>query len=98
VTRSLILRKQARREFDEATDWYEQRRAGLGSSFVRSVETVLREIRKHPARYPWAFRDIREALVPGFPYCVYYREDPAGIVVLSVFHTSRNPAIWQSRR
>jgi hypothetical protein len=35
--------------------------------------------------------------VRGFPYCVYYREESSLVRVLSVFHTSRDPSIWQSR-
>ena len=36
-------------------------------------------------------------LVIGFPYCVYYREEPGRVLVLAVFHTSRDPTVWQSR-
>jgi toxin ParE1/3/4 len=97
MKRSLSLRDQARREFDAAANWHEQRRRGLGKAFTRAVDAVFREIRKNPARFGRAFQDIREAVVRGFPYCVYYREEDTGIVVLSVFHTSRDPSIWQSR-
>jgi len=50
-----------------------------------------------PRLHREVFGDIRRAVVRGFPYCVYYREEPALIRVISVFHTSRDPKIWQSR-
>ncbi len=34
MTLPVIFRRQARLEFDEAADWYEQERAGLGSQFL----------------------------------------------------------------
>ena len=43
------------------------------------------------------YQDVRKAVIRRFPFIVLYREDQGEIVVLSVFHTARNPAIWQSR-
>ena len=42
-------------------------------------------------------RNVRRGVVRGYPYCIYYREEPTQVRVLSVFHTSRDPTIWQSR-
>ena len=33
----------------------------------------------------------------GYPYCVYYRIEEDRVLVLAVFHTARDPAIWQNR-
>ncbi len=54
-------------------------------------------ITAHPRYGRLVLRDVRKAVVVDYPYCVYYREVAGTIVVLSVFHTSRDPAIWQSR-
>jgi len=97
MTLPIIFRGAARVEFDDAADWYEQRQTGLGTAYTAAVQQVLDQITAQPALYPQVYGDVREALVSGFPFCVYYREEPGQIVVLSVFHTSRNPAIWQRR-
>ena len=39
----------------------------------------------------------RKAVVSRFPYVVLYREEAGEVVVISVFHTARDPSIWQSR-
>jgi toxin ParE1/3/4 len=65
--------------------------------FTAAVELVFDRIAAQPNFYAAVFDDVREALVPEFPYCVYYREEPAQVLVLSVFHTSRDPAVWQGR-
>lgn len=93
----IVFRRLARAEFDDAADWYEQRRAGLGAAFTVAVQQVLDQMSAQPGFYPQVFQDVREALVSGYPYCVYYREEPGQVVVLSVFHTSRDPSIWQGR-
>ena len=93
----VVFRRAARVEFDGAADWYEQRRAGLGAVFTAAVQRVLDRIAAQPDFYPQVFQDVREALVPGYPYCIYYREEPGQVVVLSVFHTARDPSIWRGR-
>ena len=71
--------------------------AGLGAAFTAAVQRVLDQIAAQPDFYPQVYQDVREALVSGYPYCVYYREEPGQVVVLSVFHGSRDPSIWQGR-
>ena len=86
-----------RGETDDAHDWYERRRPGLGADFLDEVQRVLGEIAANPARYGFAHNDVREGLLNRFPYAVYYRELPDRIRVLAVYHTSRDPSGWQSR-
>jgi plasmid stabilization system protein ParE len=93
----VIFRRAARAEFDEAADWYDQRRTGLGPTFTAAVQRVLDRIADQPDFYAVVWADVREALVAGFPYAVYYREESRSLLVFSVFHTSRDPTIWQDR-
>jgi toxin ParE1/3/4 len=93
----VVFRRAARAEFDDAADWYEQCRARLGAAFTAAVQWVLDQIAARPDFYPQVYQDVREALVSSYPYCVYYREEPGRVVVLSVFHTARDPSIWQGR-
>jgi plasmid stabilization system protein ParE len=93
----VILDPEARHEFDQGYDYYEGRRPGLGETFADAVQVVLDRIGVTPQLHRIVFGDIRRAVVLGFPYCVYYRQEAARVRVLSVFHTSRDPHIWQSR-
>src|SRR5262249_39719941 len=93
----IVFRRVARAEFDDAAGWYEQRRVGLGASFTAAVQRGLDQIAARPDLYPQVYQDVREALVSGYPYCVYYREEPNQVLVLSVFHTARDPSVWQGR-
>lgn len=93
----IVFHRQARAEFDADADWYERRRPGPGGRFLSAIRHVLEQAATNPERYATVLDDVREGVVHGFPYCVYYRQEPSRIVVFAVFHTSRDPAVWQSR-
>jgi hypothetical protein len=86
-----------RDEINNAHDWYEQRRLGLGSEFLDEVERVLTDITANPARYGFVGADVRAGLLTRFPYAVYYPVLADRIRVLAVYHGSRDPSGWQSR-
>ena len=93
----LVLRPEARAEFDDAFDWYERQRPGLGVDFVTQVQDVLDRISTAPELYAQIFQDIRRAVVQRFPYSIFYKIEPRQIVVLALFHSKRDPKIWQAR-
>jgi plasmid stabilization system protein ParE len=97
VNLPIVFLPEARAEFDEAYDWYEKQRAGLGEAFADQVQPVLDQISAMPRTHAAVFGEVRKAVVPRFPYCIYYREEASCVRVLSVFHTSRDPSIWQGR-
>lgn len=98
MTLLVRLRAAARAEFDDAVEWYEGCRAGLGAWFVEQVYATFDRIAERPELYPRVLGDVRRAVVNRTPYLVFYRIRTNRIVVLSVFHGSRDPRIWQSRR
>jgi plasmid stabilization system protein ParE len=94
---TVILDPEARAEFDDGYDYYEGERAGLGERFAGTVQVVLLRIGTTPRLHQTVFGDVRRAVVRGFAYCVYYREESGQVRVLSVFHASRDPSIWRAR-
>jgi plasmid stabilization system protein ParE len=94
VSLPITFRRAARKEFDEAHDWYEKQRTGLGDEFSECVEIALDSIAALPEIHQFVFKDIRRAVVKRFPFSVMYRVKRDRIVVLAVFHSKRNPAIW----
>ena len=92
-----VFVRPARAEFDQAAQWYDQQKPGLGAAFTAAVQQAIEQIRDRPLICPVALDDIREARVEGFPFSMYFRMSPRHIVVLAVFHDSRDPSIWQDR-
>jgi plasmid stabilization system protein ParE len=91
------LLPEAKEEFDAATDWYEQQRTGLGNDFVARVREAMNRITANPQIGQGVYQDVRKVVVTRFPYVVLYKEDQGEVLVIAVFHTSRDPGIWQSR-
>ena len=94
----LILLDEAKAEFDDSHDWYENQQAGLGARFNAAIRGVVTLIRKNPLRFPVVYKDVRKATVPVFPFRIFYAVGEDCILVTCVFHTSRDPAVWQGRR
>ena len=85
-------------EADEGVAWYEERESGLGTKFRESVESTILSIIDNPFAHPIVEGSrVRRALVDRFPYIVVYTFEIGFILIVSVFHTSRNPLIWRGR-
>ena len=93
---SLIIRQKAETHLIEAFDWYEKKRSSLGSEFLLSVEATLNAIQQNPNLFSVRFKDIHCALIPRFPYGIFYFIDEDKIIVIALFHLSRNPKLWKS--
>ncbi len=91
------LLPEARAEFDAAVDWYEQQRPGLGTVFLDRVKDVFTRIAANPQLHAVTYQDVRKAVVQKFPYVVLYKEEAGEVLIVAVFHTARDPAIWQGR-
>ena len=46
--RQVVFRQQARRELDQASDWYEKERARLGVEFLAEVQGLIHRIISNP--------------------------------------------------
>ncbi len=97
MTLPIRLLPEAKDEFDAAADRYEQQQTGLGIDFVARVREVFQRIAANPCMHGIVYQEVRKAVVKRFPYIVLYREDQGEIIVISVFHTSRDPSDWKSR-
>jgi toxin ParE1/3/4 len=92
------FQRAARAEHDEALSWYEDRSAGLGKRLLAAFRKTIEEIGEQPDRHPEVEVGVREATVPGWPYCFYYQVRIDHVVIIAVHHSARDPAIWQWRR
>lgn len=91
------LRFEAERDIEDAAQWYESQRQGLGHEFVDSVESTLDRIRENPSAYPVVHRNSRRALIQKFPFGIHYVISENTVVVFAVIHGSRHPKRWKSR-
>jgi plasmid stabilization system protein ParE len=94
---AISFHRAASEEFLEASAWYESKRLGLSLEFMSEIDRCVSQASINPFQFAVAHKDIRRVVAHRFPYSIYFRTEPSRIVVLAVFHSSRNPAIWLAR-
>jgi plasmid stabilization system protein ParE len=87
----------ARREFREATAFYESRRPSLGATFSREVEATVERIVEAPEQFGFIEHDVRRCLTRTFPYAILYTVEFDLILIVAVVHRSRKPGYWRER-
>ena len=97
MSRIVVFLQEAATEFEAALEWYEQQHAGLGVRFVSEVVAAAQRAAESPLLHATVHNNLRFARVKRFPYSVIFREESSRIVVIAVFHTSRDPETWQHR-
>jgi plasmid stabilization system protein ParE len=93
----LIIAPEAEQDINEAYDWYEARRVGLGEEFLSRVDACIQAIRRTPEMHATVHENYRRGLVRRFPYAIFYEFASRTVTVYCVFHTSQNPDKWRQR-
>lgn len=89
-------------EYEDAAEYYERAQTGLGDTFVREVERVLRLALAFPnmgapvAATPPDLR-VRRLLVHRFDVELDYVASGDELIVIAIFHCKRDPGYWRSR-
>ena len=88
---------EARREIEDALEWYFGRSLRAAEAFVRETDRAIAVIVRAPRVWPRFEAGTRRYVLRQFPYSIVYREKQAGIEVVAVAHHKRRPRYWQSR-
>lgn len=91
------IRPEAELDLQDAYDYFEQCRAGLGAEFMECVQSSLAKISSNYKYYPIVYNSIRRILVSRFPFAVFFKVVNHIIVVFAVLHCAREPKIWRAR-
>lgn len=94
---TIILKPGAEEDIDGIFKWYEEQREGLGYEFILSTDQCINTIQSNPS---FAFNvtdSVRRAVIPRFPYNVYYTIGNESIFIHVIMHQFRDPEEWQIR-
>jgi plasmid stabilization system protein ParE len=89
---------EAVEDLDEAFQWYETRRAGLGVEFAEDADRQIAWLLRFPLAHPVVLNGIRRAILRRFPYGIYYLVEGETIIVLAVLHLRRDTLTLLLRR
>lgn len=102
MSREFDFHPEARAEFVEDVDWYDDREAGVGERFDVSVRAAIDAAVDSPeswAVWPGWKREpvVRSKGVSDFPYRVVYFVRDDLLIIVAVAHAKRRPGYWRER-
>jgi plasmid stabilization system protein ParE len=94
MTFALEFKDRVRQDLDDAFNWYEDQREGLGTAFQEYVYDAFDHLAQAPFIYaPYRTR-YRKMPLRRFPYSVIYQvmEAEQTVIVIAVLHQKRQDA------
>jgi plasmid stabilization system protein ParE len=91
VIHILEIQAEAVIDIQEAFEWYEAQRSGLGVEFIEELESSYDDLCNHPQHYTSINEQFRRLKVNRFPYLIIYEIEGLKVIVNSVRHSSRQP-------
>jgi plasmid stabilization system protein ParE len=89
----------ARRDIDEAANYYLRQRAGLDDEFLAEVDAAFNMIVARPRQFEQIRPGIHRFILDRFPYGIYYRiPDLRPVQIIVVKHHSRRPGYGLRRK
>jgi len=100
VLYNLKIDQEALLDIQEIIEWYNGQAQGIGVSFLKQITSQINSLKKTPFIYSNRYADVRCMIIKKFPFMVHYKIDSSQktIIIFAVFHTSRNPKIWEERK
>lgn len=89
---SIIYLKKAKKELIDAWNWYEDKQIGLGDKFIKEAFQHISIIEINPTSFPSYYKPYRQLPFSIFPYLIIFKVVKSRIIIVSIFHTSRNPS------
>jgi plasmid stabilization system protein ParE len=94
---TLRVRDEAEEDLLQGCEWYAIRRSGMGDRLLDAIDLLLQRIAAHPEQWAEGFRGIRRAIIPRFPYVIYFLVEGSLVEVIAISHGKLHPRTWQSR-
>jgi plasmid stabilization system protein ParE len=86
-------------DIKEAVNWYNKAQNGLGTRFLKNVKEKINSVAENPETIQIRYNYVRIAVVNTFPYTIHFQFNiqQNTILILGIFHTSKNPENWTER-
>lgn len=97
MTYQLYLQTAAINDLQEAVDWYEAQKIGLGGEFLAAIGEMLSLIEQNPFTFALVYNQKRRAALRRFPYNIIYTIEDDSIRVSAILHGKKDPSVWKKR-
>jgi plasmid stabilization system protein ParE len=93
----VIILPFAELDIKESVNFYKDKSQKTALEFIESFNIAFNLIIDNPKTFPIVKTNIRKFIMKKFPFCIYFIDNIDKIYILAVFHTKRNPYIWEKR-
>jgi len=94
---NIRLHPKAQEDLQEALKHYSKIGLNLEKKFIDNLDLVFNKILDFPNLYQYETKTSQKVLMDKFPYILIYEQYEDIIMILAIFHTSRNPINLQDR-
>jgi plasmid stabilization system protein ParE len=91
MTYNIVLQEEAVLEIQEAFEWYENQKSGLGYELLAIIEVCFKKISQHPSHYTYINERYRRIKTNRFPYLIVYEIEELNVFIIGVRHAKRKP-------
>lgn len=88
---------EADAEFNQAVEYYEQCRSGLGLEFAEEVYAAIARISEYPNAGSPMSEKTRRCLTHRFPFGIVYRLKTNSLHIIAIANLHRRPGYWEKR-
>jgi toxin ParE1/3/4 len=93
----LRINRFAQDDIERASNYYDNKRVGLGIEFWAETKEKLEEIEKNPFLFQNIQDETRRANLKRFPFGIFFVVHDFIVNVFGEIHFSRSPIRWQKR-
>ncbi len=97
MTYSILISDEAYFDISEAYLWYETIENKLAQKFEKDLETAISSIQSNPNKFQLKYKTVRVVFMKKFPFGIHFIKNEATVIIVALFHTSRNPNNWNER-
>lgn len=94
---NVIIQPEAEQDLDEAYEFLETQRTGLGMDLLVAVTEIIEILEENPLLFQKVHGEKRRAVVRGLKYNLIYIVKSSDVYILAIIHGSRDPRGWQRR-
>ena len=90
----VVITPSAHSDEENAYIWYEGKLKGLGDEFLTALEKAYIKISDNPTYFSFidSKKEIRDYLLPRFPFLIIYRIKNDSIQIIAVHHAKKHPS------
>ncbi len=94
---NIELSEEAENDLSKSFEYYFKDSPKVADTFFNEINISIEKIKQNPFSFSKVYNNIRKYVIKKFPFVIYYKVENYTIRVIAIFHTSRNPEIWNER-